>query len=291
MRMSQFQSVQPLISATRLSEVVNDASVCIFDCRFQLSDSEYGRNEFGAGHIPGAMYVHLDEHLSGAINDGQQGRHPLPDVDMFMRKMNGCGVSDSSLVIAYDDAGGPFAARLWWLLHWIGHRSVSVLDGGWSAWKAGAFNVELSDQSSTTAPRDVHSDLTLKLNPSLRTPIEDIYPAQTFSNLVDSRARERYLGENEPIDPVAGHIPGSLNRPWMDNLNENGIFLDPAVLRHRFESLYGNNLNPVFYCGSGVTGCHNILATQVAGLPMPTLFAESWSGWISDPSRAIALGV
>lgn len=271
-------NVSPVISAANLKAILNDDHLVIFDCRFSLASPASGMTEYETAHIPSSRYLHLDRDLSGPMGNGEFGRHPLPDPDHFASSMASKGVDDDSLVVAYDDSGGAFASRLWWMMKWLGHEAVSVLDGGWRAWLTanGAVQSSISPHEKSTFTRN---EITPLLASATELLDQDV-------NLIDSRSAERYAGEAEPIDPVAGHIPGAVNRPWMQNLNEDGKFLSPGQLRARFTDLDLSN-QTIFYCGSGVTACHNILATQIAGLPMPQLYAPSWSGWINDETRPV----
>jgi len=271
-------NVFPVISAIDLKAILNDDHLVIVDCRFSLASPESGMTEYETSHIPSSRYLHLGQDLSGPAGDGKSGRHPLPDPDHFASLIASIGVDNDSLVVAYDDSGGAFASRLWWMMKWLGHEAVSVLDGGWRAWLATEGAVQ-----SSISPHE-KGIFTRKENALLLASATDLLDQGV--NLIDSRSAERYAGEAEPIDPVAGHIPGAVNRPWMQNLDEEGKFLSPKLLLERFTDLDQAD-QTIFYCGSGVTACHNILATQIAGLPMPQLYAPSWSGWISDETREV----
>ncbi len=270
--------VLPVISAENLKAILNDEHLVVFDCRFSLASPESGMTEYETAHIPSSRYLHLDRDLSGPMGNGEFGRHPLPDSDHFASSMASKGVDNDSLVVAYDDSGGAFASRLWWMMNWLGHDAVSVLDGGWRSWLAAKGEIQ-----SSISPRE-KSTFTRNENTTLLASASELLDRDV--NLIDSRLAKRYAGEAEPIDPVAGHIPGAVNRPWMENLDEDGKFLSPRQLRTRFADLDSTD-RTIFYCGSGVTACHNILATQIAGLPMPQLYAPSWSGWISDKTRPV----
>ena len=261
----------------------------IVDCRFSLEDPEIGRKNYLESHIPGAVYAHLGEDLSSPVKPGVTGRHPLPSADTLAEKLGDWGISSSSRVVVYDDAGGAMAAsRLWWLFGWMGHYAVSVLDGGWQAWLKSGEPTRSGQEtrvSSMFIPRLKHSRL-----------IEtgEILDRLDDPNLllVDSRVRERYLGEIEPIDPVAGHIPGAILSPHLEVLNAEGYFLPADQLRSHFIQLMDSksSKNTVFYCGSGVTSVQNVLAVAHAGLGNSRLYAGSWSEWITDPERPIATG-
>ena len=249
--------------------------VRIFDCRFDLADPEAGYAKYAANRIPGAVYAHLDHDLSGAVDVGRTGRHPLPDLATFRGFLRRHGVTDGRQVVAYDDAGGLFAARLWWMLRWAGHASVAVLDGGYAAWLRGS-------RGDRHEPRELAADTARAL--AMGT-VRDHLNERGLC-LLDARANDRFHGRNEAIDPKAGHIPGAINAPFQDNLGGDGKFLDKATLRRRFEALLAGDDRPVAcYCGSGVSAAHNVLAMTHAGLPEPALFVGSWSQWITDPDN------
>jgi thiosulfate/3-mercaptopyruvate sulfurtransferase len=274
-----------LISVEGLAQYLYAPDWIIIDCRFQLDDTEKGRLDYQEAHIPGALYAHLDEDLCGPILPGETGRHPLPDVDQFSERLGSWGISSKTQVVVYDDQGGMFAARLWWMLRWLGHETVALLDGGFSAWIAEGYPVsdEIPCPDQQVFSPDIQSDMLLSADDVL----------QNFGDpghiLVDSRSPERYQGLNEPIDPVAGSIPGSINYFWGTNLDSRGHFQQKQVLRGRFDTLFGDvpSENVTFYCGSGVTAAHNVLAVAHSGFAMPRLYADSWSEWITDPDRPI----
>jgi thiosulfate/3-mercaptopyruvate sulfurtransferase len=238
-------------------------------------------------HIPGAIYVHLDKALSAPIVAGKTGRHPLPSPEYAAEFFANCGIGEKTQVVAYDAAGGAVAAvRAWWMLKWLGHEAVAVLDGGWQKWQ----------REGRTVSSKMESRSSIKFKPQVRTDLSvDVASVQKMiddpgSCLLDSRSADRYRGENETIDPVAGHIPGAVSAPYQDNLKPDGTFRSPEELRERFQSLIGETPvdEVVFYCGSGVTAIHNILAVAHAGLGMPKLYPGSWSEWITDPERPIS---
>ncbi|MDZ4700869.1 MAG: sulfurtransferase [Rhodothermales bacterium] len=258
----------------------------VVDCRFSLDDTERGRRAYAAGHLPGAVYVHLDADLSGPIVPGKTGRHPLPDPAVFTQKAASWGVNSATLVVAYDDAGGGIAARLWWLLRWIGHERVVVLDGGFNAWVAAGGPV------ATAVPTPKPGSLTARLNPALVAEAAEVEVRRAVEGfvLMDARAFERYAGRVEPIDPVAGHIPGAVSTPFSGNLGPDGRFLPVEELRARYAPYVeqaGGPSNVVCYCGSGVTAAHNLLAMARAGYPEARLYPGSWSEWILDPARPV----
>lgn len=276
-----------LISADQLQAQLNHPDWVIVDCRFSLADSNAGRIAYQFGHLPNARYADLNRDLSSAITS-QTGRHPLPDFRVLAKQLGAWGVANHSQVVVYDDAGGAFAGRLWWLLRCLGHRNVAVLDGGSPYWRQQGlpFTTVLPkikpatfrpyvDDSAWLAARAVENGL-----------------ARKKIRLLDARAPERYRGEQEPIDPVAGHIPGAINRPFQLNLAKDGRFLPAPVLRQQFSGLIGGFAPEavVHNCGSGVTACHNVLAMDYAGLPGSKLYAGSWSEWIRDRNRGVAVG-
>lgn len=273
-----------LISSIELQQSYEAGSWVIVDCRFDLKDTEAGRVAYGEAHIPGAIYAHLDHDLSGEIIPGKTGRHPLPKLEQATTMFSLWGIDEQVQVVVYDDKGGGIAARLWWMLRWLGHEAVAVLDGGWPAWQASGFPI--SNQPTTIRPRQFKAkpDALGRMDAAK---IDEVRKGSEYL-IVDSRTPERYRGEIEPIDPVAGHIPGAINVPFPANLSE-GKFLDPAALKARFERALGGKPSDqvVFYCGSGVTACHNILAYAHAGLGDALLYPGSWSEWITDNNRAI----
>lgn len=279
--MSRFSAV---ISPAELANFQDLPELRIVDCRASLQNPAAGRELYRLGHLPGASFADLLQDLSGPIVSGKTGRHPLPSIESFTARARSWGIGQGSQVVVYDDAGGAFAARLWWLLRWLGHDAVAVLDGGFPAWVAEGRPV--TTQSSMVAVGDF----------SPRAHIEWLVQARELlqsapRKLFDARAPERFRGDVEPIDPVAGHIPGAVNLPFAENLRD-GRFRSPAELRERFaQALDGTPPEQaVVYCGSGVTACHDALAFAHAGLPLPRLYAGSWSEWIVDPDRPIERG-
>jgi len=273
-----------LISASELHHFSQPDWV-IIDCRFSLANSEAGSYAYRHGHIPNARYAHLDNDLSSRITD-TTGRHPLPDFKSLAKKLGAWGVSNHNQVVLYDDAGGAFAARLWWLLRTLGHDNVAVLDGGIKDWQRQGYDI------TTSLPHITPASFRAYLNDNLwltANQVENQLARKTIK-LIDARTPERYRGEQEPIDPVAGHIPYALNRAFQLNLNGQGLFLAPDDLRAQFKQLIGNTApeQVVHYCGSGVTACHNVLAMEHAGLVGSKLYAGSWSEWIRNKNRAVA---
>ncbi len=278
-----------LVGADEVAAHLDDPSWRIFDCRHDLKQTEYGIAAYRRGHIPGALFLHLDRDLSGVAN-GRNGRHPLPDAVVFGERMAQCGVGPESQVVAYDNEGGIFASRLWWLLRWLGHERVAVLDGGLAGWKRSGLPLEEQTPDASRAHFAARSASTRQVD-------ADFVLAHLGSEemlLVDARSPERFRGENETLDPVGGHIPGAVNRFYFDNLDDDGCYFKPAAeLAAEFSDLLAGR-DPrcvVQQCGSGVTACHNLLAMEIAGLPGSRLYAGSWSEWCSDPSRPVAKGV
>jgi thiosulfate/3-mercaptopyruvate sulfurtransferase len=274
-----------LISLEDLHQHLNDPNYVIIDCRFSLADTEAGFTAYRHGHIPNARYAHLDKDLSSNITDFT-GRHPLPNFTQLVKKLGAWGIDNNRQMVVYDDVSGAFAGRLWWLLRCLGHTKVAVLDGGYKHWQKLGLPI-------TTILPSIKPSI-FKAYPSENLALNDIEVqnglAQKVICLIDARTPERYRGEQEPIDPVAGHIPGALNRPLQLNLDSNGLFLSAEALRNQFNKLIGDK-NPqqvVHMCGSGVTACHNLLAMEVAGLTDSKLYPGSWSEWIRNKNRPIA---
>jgi thiosulfate/3-mercaptopyruvate sulfurtransferase len=277
-----------LIDASTLA-TLPAPGVLIVDCRAELSDPARGEREFLEAHVPGAVYGSLDRDLSD-LTKKNLGRHPLPDEEAFSRTLSRWGWVPEQHIVAYDDAGGAMAAaRLWWMLRICGVRRASVLDGGWRAWREARLPVEHGEaRARSPGPVDLHFDPGQVV---YQEELERLRP-QASMLLLDARGAARYRGEVDPVDPVAGHVPGALNRPFGDNLDANGRFKSPARLREEFAAATGNHdpRDVIHMCGSGVTAAHNLLAMEAAGLHGSRLFAPSWSGWTSDPSRPIAKG-
>lgn len=263
----------------------------LIDCSFDLTDPAAGRAAYHQSHLPGAFYLHLDNELSGE-KTGRNGRHPLPDPDALTARLRALGVNDDSQVVVYDAQGGMYAARAWWLLRWIGHEAVAVLDSGKQAWVAAGLPLE----SGTTPEPEAHAGGNLTRRPSLVGTVDaDTLMANLQSPsllVVDARAPDRFRGENETLDPVGGHIPGAVNRCFRDNLLPDGRFKPAEALRGEFGGVLGATPaeRSVMQCGSGVTACHNLLALEVAGLSGATLYPGSWSEWCADPARPVATG-
>ncbi|OGT35987.1 MAG: 3-mercaptopyruvate sulfurtransferase [Gammaproteobacteria bacterium RBG_16_51_14] len=271
-----------VIASDALERHSNDPDWVIIDCRYDLADKSAGKNAYMESHIPGAIYADLHDDLSGPPVTNR-GRHPLPVPDAMKQLFSRFGIGSRCQVIAYDGANGSFAARLWWMLRYMGHEAVAVLDGGWQAWQQANSPVRqgLETRSPVRFQGQAREDWVVT--------VENVTAARL---LIDSRDPARFAGEMEPVDRVAGHIPGAINRFWKNNLEGNGNFKDSSRLRYEFLELMGNiaPADSVFYCGSGVTACHNLLAISHAGLAMPRLYAGSWSEWCADPGRPIATG-
>jgi len=274
-----------LISASDLAQQRQPDWV-VLDCRHDLANPQAGRAAYDAGHLPGALFASLDHDLADhALSaDGSfRGRHPLPAVDAFIATLRGWGIDDDTQVIAYDAQGGMYAARLWWMLRWVGHKAVAVLDGGLPAWTA------LGQPLATDAPLVAPGNLQQR-PPLVRTVAASDILSQPQLKVLDARAPDRFRGENETLDPVGGHIPGAANRFFKDNLLPDGRFKPAAQLRSELGALVAEPASAVMQCGSGVTACHNLLALEVAGLPGAALYPGSWSEWCADPSRPVATG-
>lgn len=281
-----------LISARELARAIPNPDWVIVDCRFDLRDTGAGRQRYLAAHIPGAVYAHLDQDLSGAIIPGATGRHPLPDMAVCTETFSRWGIDKTTQVIAYDDAGGAYAGRLWWMLRWLGHDRVAVLDGGWQYWQAEGLP---SAAGKEERPRRTFI-------PQERTDMQ-ADTDEILANLdngqilfCDARDEARFRGDVTGLDPIGGHIPGAVCVPYTENLDATGRFLSPEELRTRYEEIVGHpdTMEPVedvvFYCGSGVTAAHNILAMVHGGLAEARLYVGSWSEWIVDPDRPIETG-
>lgn len=278
-----------LIDANTLSQHLTDPRWVILDCRHDLLNPDFGRNAFAEGHIQNAQFANIDSDLSGPKTgaDGVfRGRHPLPDRARLVETLRAWGINDDTQVVAYDAHGGMYAARLWWLLRWIGHEAVAVLDGGLAAW-SGAGQALVTPVAARP-----HGNISEKA-----TLVRTVHVADVLENLataryqvVDARANDRFRGENETIDPVGGHIPGARNRFFKDNLQADGRFKDAATLKQELAPIVGEPGKAIMQCGSGVTACHNLLALEVAGLGGAALYPGSWSEWCADRTRPTATG-
>lgn len=273
-----------LISPDILNQHVNDRNWIIFDCRFSLADTNAGAKAYRFGHIPNARYAHLNNDLSSPVTD-LTGRHPLPSFSLLADKLGQWGVTNQSQVVVYDDASGAFAGRLWWLLRCMGHDKVAVLDGGIKHWQKQGYAVTTTLPTIEPAIFRIYLDENQWLNAAQ---VRDKLAAKTIK-LIDARTSERYRGQQELIDPVAGHIPGAINRAFQLNLNTNGLFLSADILREQFKQMLGDTSpeQTVHMCGSGITACHNLLAMEYAGLTGSKLYAGSWSDWIRNKNRRV----
>jgi thiosulfate/3-mercaptopyruvate sulfurtransferase len=281
-----------LIEPAELAAHIEDPHWTIVDCRFDLARPDWGARAWAAGHIPHALYADLERDLSGPRTP-QSGRHPLPQVAALAATLGRFGIDAGVQVIAYDQGPGAFAARLWWLLRWLGHRAAAVLDGGLPAWERAGL--PLSSAAQGRAPRRfsaVADNSMLASSAQIAAAVDSGAFARAALLLVDARSAARFAGENESLDPVAGHIPGARNHAYARNHDAQGRFLPPAQLRRAWEeTLHGESPQQLIaMCGSGVTACHNLLALEVAGFAGARLYAGSWSEWIRDPAHAVALG-
>lgn len=274
-----------LIDATTLAGYLHDPALVVVDVRHQLADVGYGERAYAEGHLPGAVFLHCDRDLSGP-KSGTNGRHPLPAPADLAARLGALGIGPGVQVVVYDDAQGMFSGRLWWLLRWLGHPQVAVLDGGVQAWLAagGELDTALPVRPACAFPLNVPAEPTVTAAALM----------QDGGNwqVVDARSPDRFRGENETMDPVGGHIPGACNRFFRDNLAADGRFKSPAELREEWLALLAGRApeSIVHQCGSGVTACHNALAMAIAGLPGSRLYPGSWSEWCADPARPVACG-
>jgi thiosulfate/3-mercaptopyruvate sulfurtransferase len=276
----------PLVSAQQLAAALaSGLAPAIVDCSFDLADTGAGQRAFAQAHLPGARYAHLDHDLAGP-KTGRNGRHPLPSRADWAGTLARLGITPDKHVVVYDAQGSMYAARAWWMLLWVGHRAVSVLDGGLPAWKAAGAAIESGDPQvdEVPAPYPVSASLVKAID------ADALSKALGRVTLLDARAGERFRGEVEPLDARAGHIPGARSRFFKDNLDAAGFFRPAAELRAAFEAFGAASEAVVHQCGSGVTACHNLLAMEIAGLSGSTLYPGSWSEWSSDPARPVAVG-
>jgi thiosulfate/3-mercaptopyruvate sulfurtransferase len=277
--------LRTLISTAQLADRLSDPGLVIVDTRFDLKDTSAGERAFAAGHIPGARYAHLDRDLSGE-KTGANGRHPLPEPGRFGTTLGRLGISNASQIVVYDQDSGMFASRLWWMLRWVGHDEVAVLDGGFAKWTAEGWPTT----AEVTAP--VRGFYKVDFRPGMLMTLDEMAISDPGRRLLDARAPERFRGDIEPIDKAAGHIPSAVNHPFLSNLAADGTFRSPEELRAHFADHLGGAHGPdvVNYCGSGVTACQNVLALEHAGITGTRLYAGSWSEWSADPDRPIEIG-
>jgi thiosulfate/3-mercaptopyruvate sulfurtransferase len=287
-----------LITPRQLAARLEDRDLAVIDCRFDLGRPEWGRDAHASARIPHALYAHLDHDLSGKTS-ASTGRHPLPPLDEMAARLGRWGIDAQVHVVAYDQSSGAYAARLWWLLRWLGHTRVAVLDGGFASWQEERLPLDttpLDSQAQAQRERpprrfDPRPDAEMVVS---TTELENLIASRQFAAadvvLVDARSADRFAGRNETIDPVPGHIPGARNHPFTENVDTAGRFLARGTLRERFaKTLEGVPPDAaICMCGSGVTACHNLLAMEVAGLQGARLYAGSWSEWIRDPKHPIA---
>ncbi len=276
-----------LVSTDQLAEHLDDPNWVVFDCRFTLTDTEAGRRAYAQGHIPGARYAHLDEDLSSPVTP-TTGRHPLPDPASLADRLGRWGVGSDTQVVVYDDSFGAMAVRMWWLLRWLGHDAVALLDGGYPKWtrEKRPVTADLPAIRPAVFAPQLHDEMWVDATEVARaTQAEDRL-------VIDARPDQRFSGESEPLDKVAGHIPGSINWPFEENLDMDGTLLPADELRSAYQVLLKDTPpeQVIHTCGSGVTACHNLLAMEVAGLSGAKLYPGSWSEWITDPSRPVAKG-
>ena len=278
--MSEFNT---LITAEDLKKIVNDPDLVIVDCQFSLQDKELGRRNYLSAHIPGAVFADLEDDLSGEIIPRKTGRHPLPEIGAFADTLSQWGIDEGTQVVAYDNLHNAAASRLWWMLRWLGHYSVAVLDGGINQWMKLGYPTNSGEEKNTART------FIPKERPEIIVTAKDILDKR-IPLLIDSRSTPRYNGEEEPIDPVAGHIPGAINSFFQHTLTDDDRFLDQKTLNNHFTEVLKDVPadQAVFYCGSGVTAVVNILALMISGLGEARIYPDSWSGWITDPSHPIA---
>lgn len=278
-----------LVETETLAAHLNDPAWVLFDCRASITDPEAGPKAYAACHIPGARHISMERQLSSPITP-ETGRHPLPDPRRLATALGRAGVGADTQVVAYDDFQGAYSARLWWLLRWLGHRQVAVLNGGWQQWlkEERPVSIDTPVPAAQAFPfKGVAEDTIMPADEVL-----ELVRGRKRGLLLDARAPVRFRGDEETVDPVAGHVPGAVNLPFIGNMAEDGRFKNPAELRRRFEqALAGTRPDQaVFMCGSGVTACHNLLAMEIAGLKGGRLYPGSWSEWIRDPTRPVARG-
>jgi len=276
-----------LVSAEETAAHLSDPQWVICDCRHDLANYSSGYKAYRSGHIPGARFLHLDVDLSGP-KTGLNGRHPLPHPATFCLRLGALGIANDTQVVAYDETGGAYAARLWWMLRWVGHTRVAVLNGGWQAWTSAGLPVTV--EQPVVEPVSYNGRPQAQFTVDGNQVLAQLHDRDT--QVLDARSADRYRGENETLDPVAGHIPGALNRFFKLNLDGDGRFKTPAALKTEFGAVLNGHApeSIIHQCGSGVTACHNLLAMEVAGLPGSRLYPGSWSEWVSDRKRPVAKG-
>ncbi len=277
-----------LVSTDHLARHLGDPNWVVVDCRFTLTDTNAGRQAYLKSRIPGARYAHLDDDLSAPVGP-KTGRHPLPDIQTLTEKLCQWGIGVNKQVVVYDDSFGSMAVRLWWLLRWLGHPGVALLDGGYPKWVR-----EHRPTTQEICQVDCHGACASLPERSQYVTADELTRAMTNSDklILDARPERRFSGEYEPLDPVAGHIPGAVNWNFEENLDIDGTYMPPEALRENYQALLKGRApsDVIHMCGSGVTACHNVLAMEIAGLAGSRLYVGSWSEWITDPSRPIELG-
>ena len=280
-------SYTTIISANELNSIINDDNVRVFDCRFSLKDPQGGLKNYQQGHLPNAQFADMDTQLSSAMTE-TSGRHPLPDAQTFVSQLKAWGVNNDTQVIAYDDMSGAFAARLWWMMRWLGHENVAVLDGGMQKWTEAGYSLSQDEASYSEGSFNGVANMDWVVD------IDFVQSELAAGNitLIDARSADRYTAKDQKTDPVPGHVPGATNLPFPGNLTKDGLFEAPDVIKQRFVNVIQDQplTNVTNMCGSGVTACHNLLAQAVAGLPPTKIFIGSWSQWIRDPARPVATG-
>lgn len=281
--------LSPLIKAQELSEILQTPNLRVVDCRFDLARPAWGRENYAASHIPGAVFADLNLDLS-SYPTSASSRHPLPDPPVFVETLARWGIDPAARVVVYDTSGGGFAGRLWWMLRAMGHKSVQLLDGGFVHWQRASLPLAAGEETVPPALFRYSAEFAPDLFLTSQQVLNAIQEPNTL--LIDARAPERFQGLSEPIDPVAGHIPGAINRFYGDNLTSEGTFKPAAQLKQEFSNLVPDypSRQAVVYCGSGVTSCHHLIALEIAGLPPAKLYLGSWSEWIRDPNRPVATG-
>lgn len=282
---------ETLVTTSDLAQNLANPNWIVVDCRFSLADTERGATHYAQGHVPGSIYAHLDHDLSGPVLPGKSGRHPLPSVDETVRLFSSWGVTGESQVVVLDDMGGAIAGRLWWMFKWLGHDAAAVLDGGWLRWVTEGRPASQEPPRPTVARNSTFSPL---ISPERICSAEEVEALRLDPEhkLLDAREEIRFRGESEPIDTVAGRIPGAISAPFAMNMTPEGIFKSVSELRAYYSRLLGAVPieNVVCYCGSGVTAAHDLLALAHAGFGLGRMYAGSWSEWISDPTRPVAQG-
>lgn len=273
-----------IISADELKSIIDQDNVRVFDCRFSLKDPQGGLKSYQSGHLPSAQFADMDTQLSSAMTE-TSGRHPLPAADVFLAQLKAWGINNDTQVIAYDDISGAFAARLWWMMRWMGHDKVAVLNGGMQQWTEQDF--PLSQDEVEFAAGNFSGTANMDWLIDIETVQVDL--AANKVTLIDARAADRFTGKDKKTDPVPGHIPGANNLPFSGNLTKDGLFETAETINERFANIIQDQplTSVVNMCGSGVTACHNLLAQAVAGMPPTKIFIGSWSQWIRDSSRPV----